>query len=65
VDNIVDVRVDRREERVSLRPGDERVFDLPAQRSLLRIATSAGARPSEFEPGSKDHRYLGCWIEIR
>jgi hypothetical protein len=31
----------------------------------LRVSAAQGARPTEFERGSEDSRYLGCWIETR
>jgi hypothetical protein len=31
----------------------------------LRITSAHGARPTEFERGSTDTRFLGCWIETR
>jgi hypothetical protein len=50
-------------------PGEERTFaiPLPADRQSLplRITSARGARPIEFERGSTDARFLGCWIEIR
>jgi len=53
---------------VSLAPREERAFDVPIDSAThaapLRIITSAGARPSEFEH-SDDTRLLGCWIETR
>jgi hypothetical protein len=29
----------------------------------LRVETSAGFRPSEQDPGSRDQRFLGVWIK--
>ena len=31
----------------------------------LRVTAAHGARPTAFEPGSTDTRFLGCWIETR
>ena len=31
----------------------------------VRVAPARGARPVEFERGSADTRFLGCWIETR
>ncbi len=52
---------------LTLEPREERLLDLPVDRDRnipLRVATSAGARPSDVEH-SDDRRFLGCWIETR
>jgi hypothetical protein len=50
-------------------PGEERLFEIPAIRGRvavpLRVTSARGARPAEFERGSTDTRFLGCWIETR
>ena len=52
-----------------LAPQEERLIEVPEARNApavpLRIATTAGFRPYLVEPGSTDHRFLGCWIETR
>jgi hypothetical protein len=52
-----------------LRPGEERLIGVPvgagAPGTRLSIANSAGARPMDFAPPSRDARSLGCWIELR
>ena len=55
-------------QELSLAPREEHLVDLPGggrERVLIRIASAAGARPSDVEPGNADRRRLGCWIEIR
>jgi hypothetical protein len=56
-------------ERMSLGPGEQRDLRVPLdpqrRAALLRITTSTGFQPSEVEPGSRDTRLLGVWIEIR
>jgi hypothetical protein len=56
-------------ERLVLAPGEERLVALPSSissgASTLRVSAAQGARPTEFEHGSVDSRYLGCWIETR
>jgi len=56
-------------QELSLNPGEERLIDLPMdpnrRAETLRVSASAGARPTEFERGSSDTRFLGCWIEVR
>jgi hypothetical protein len=53
---------------LSLAPREERAFEVPLDPATLaaklRIVTTAGARPSEFEH-SDDTRLLGCWLETR
>jgi len=48
--------------------GEERRVQVPLdpQRgvALLTITTSAGFRPSAFDPKSRDDRFLGVWIKI-
>jgi hypothetical protein len=52
-----------------LKPGEERLVTLPISVGTgavwLRVTAAHGARPTQFEPGSTDARYLGCWIETR
>jgi hypothetical protein len=50
----------RREETV-LKPGEERLLVLPSG-SVNRIRSSAGFRPSEVDPKSRDTRLLGVYI---
>jgi hypothetical protein len=69
VANTVILESDGWREQLVLAPGEERLVALPLTsstgRSRLRVSTAQGARPTEFEPGSTDSRYLGCWIETR
>jgi hypothetical protein len=56
-------------QELSFQPGEEKLIDLPMdpnrRAETLRVTASAGARPTEFERGSSDTRFLGCWIEVR
>jgi hypothetical protein len=56
-------------EQLVLAPGEERLIVLPrvasSGASALRVSAAQGARPTDFEHGSTDSRYLGCWIETR
>jgi hypothetical protein len=69
VANTVVLQGDGWQQYLTLSPGEERVVTLPfTQGSMplrLRISAAHGARPSEFERGSPDTRFLGCWIETR
>ena len=52
-----------------LAPGEERLvslpFTAPTGAMRLRVTAAHGMRPTEFEQGSTDSRFLGCWIETR
>jgi hypothetical protein len=52
-----------------LAPREERLVTLPfpADSGPMRIRVTAanGARPTEFERGSTDARFLGCWIGMQ
>jgi hypothetical protein len=69
VANTVLLEGDGWRQQLVLAPGEERLVALPAPvssgASALRVTASRGARPTEFERGSTDRRYLGCWIETR
>ncbi len=53
-------------EVLTLAPGEERRVQVPlapGQRAVLVTATTtAGFRPSESTPGSRDERFLGVWV---
>ena len=55
-------------ESIGLAAGEERRIDVPMDQSRgaarLRITTSAGFRPSEVDPKSRDDRFLGVWVKI-
>ncbi|HVB39138.1 MAG TPA: hypothetical protein VND92_11390, partial [Vicinamibacterales bacterium] len=52
-----------------LTPGEQREIEIPRLPGTLGtqvgISTSAGFYPYLVSPGSTDHRFLGCWIELR
>jgi hypothetical protein len=68
-DNIVTLDAGGREEDIALTPGEERRVELPLERNrgsaLVRIRSSAGVRPSEHDPGSRDSRLLGVYVMMR
>jgi hypothetical protein len=46
-------------------PAELDVEPTPLDGTLRMTITPAnGFRPSEFTPGSRDHRFLGCWEEV-
>jgi hypothetical protein len=69
VANTIVLTGDGWQQYLTLAPGEARHVTLPfAQPSTplhLRVSAAHGARPSEFERGSNDTRFLGCWIETR
>ena len=56
----------RREIRMN--PGEEQLIDVPvdAERggAVLQVETSAGFRPAEQDPASRDQRFLGLWVRV-
>ena len=56
---------DGRREEIALKPGEERRIELPLDPAsgsvLVRIRSSAGFRPSEVDPNSRDTRLLGVF----
>ena len=69
VANQVTLEGDGWREVLALSPGEERIVTRPVPAESgglrLRITAAHGARPTEFERGSTDARFLGCWIETR
>jgi hypothetical protein len=53
---------------VALAPREEKVVAVPldarSRAGLLRIRAEQGFRPSETNPGSRDRRFLGVWLEM-
>ena len=66
VANDVTIRVGAEEQRVTLQPGEERPVTLPAASHdgayVATIRTSAGFRPSDVDPQSRDDRILGVFV---
>ncbi|MEQ1727738.1 MAG: hypothetical protein ABL982_05095 [Vicinamibacterales bacterium] len=69
VENRVTIEVDGTRQEFALAAGEERELPLVSPHdgtfSTLRVTSVSGFRPSQVEPGNKDLRYLGCWIELR
>jgi hypothetical protein len=69
VANLVTLEGDGWREVLTLSPGEERIVtrQVAAESGGMRLRATAahGARPTEFERGSTDTRFLGCWIETR
>jgi hypothetical protein len=55
-------------ESLGLGAGEERRVQVPSDvargAAWLRITTSAGFTPSEVDPNSRDHRFLGVWVKV-
>lgn len=70
VENLVTIDMDGTRQELVLAPGEERELPLPANNeggalSTVRVTSASGFRPSQVEPGNKDLRYFGCWLELR
>jgi biotin transporter BioY len=69
VSNRLTLEVDGRSEEIELQPREERMISVRhasgRAATLISFHTSQGFTPSRVEPGSTDHRFLGCWIELR
>ncbi len=69
VENVVTIDVDGNRQDVTLAPREERELTIDRRQSgpysTLRVTARTGFRPSQVEPGNKDLRYLGCWLEPR
>jgi hypothetical protein len=69
IDNTVALDAGSWRATVTLKPREERQFEIPdaANRPgiVLRVQTSTGTRPADVEEGNQDKRLLGCWIETR
>jgi hypothetical protein len=63
----VEVRIGSTTRHVALTPGQTTPLIFPAvfDAQLMQVTTSDGFVPADVEPGSRDHRLLGCWIEVR
>ena len=66
VPNEVTIRVGDQEQRVTLQPGEERPVTMPGASHdgafVATIRTSAGFRPSDVDPQSRDDRFLGVFV---
>ena len=55
-------------DELRLGPGEERRIDVPLEiarpATLIRFTTSAGFRPSEMDPNSRDTRFLGVSVKV-
>lgn len=64
--NVVTLESGRWREELTLQGREERRIDVPIDASrgaaLLTIRSSAGFRPSEVDPGSRDTRFLGVFV---
>jgi hypothetical protein len=69
VANTIALRSGEWSETVTLGPRESRTIELPEapdERVLaLTIEATAGYRPVDVDPGSRDDRWLACWVEFR
>jgi hypothetical protein len=65
--NIVTLRTRGWNSRLSLAGWEEREVEIPLDRAsgavVLQVRTRNGFRPHDVDPGSRDTRYLGVWLE--
>ena len=68
VDNTVSLEFSGRREEIALKPGEERRVELTLDATtgsvLVRIRSSAGFRPSDVDPNSRDTRLLGVYCRV-
>jgi hypothetical protein len=68
VENTVTLEYGGRREELALKPGEERRIDVPTDpaggSALVRIKSSAGFRPAEADPRSRDSRWLGVYGRV-
>lgn len=71
IDNVVDVAIDSRLDRVTLKKDTEStvylrpepgVYAYSSHQIVLRITTAAGFHEQQFNPGSTDQRLLGVFV---
>lgn len=64
--NVVTLESGSWRDALTLQPGEERRVDIPIDGSrgsaLVSIRSSAGFRPSEVDPASRDTRFLGVYV---
>jgi hypothetical protein len=68
VENTVLVQAGAWRDEIKFGPGEERRIEVPLNHqrgaTRLRFTTSAGFRPSEVDPSSRDTRFLGVWVKL-
>lgn len=66
VDNTISVEFGDRREEIVLKPGEERLIEVPVDAATgtaaVTIRSAAGFRPSEADPSSRDSRLLGVYV---
>ena len=69
VDNDVTLESAAWPERLLLKPGEERLVQVPTEggrrATPLRVTATTGFRPADLDATSEDLRFLGVWIEPR
>jgi hypothetical protein len=66
--NHVTVTIAGADTRLDLNPGEERRLSVPMDGSrgavLLTFDVAGGFRPSAHDLSSRDHRFLGVWVQV-
>jgi hypothetical protein len=68
MDNSVTLESGTWHDHLVLRPGEERVVEVPVRAgpgTQLTVLSADGFRPADVDPKSSDDRLLGVWIETR
>ena len=68
VDNSVTLESGTWHDDLALKPGEERVIEIPVGAgpgTRLTVLSADGFRPADVDPKSSDDRLLGVWIETR
>jgi hypothetical protein len=52
--------------KLAMSAGEERQIELPSsgRAAVVTLAASAGFRPSDVDPKSRDTRFLGVWVKL-
>ena len=68
IDNRVTLETGTWRHVLQMGAGEEQQVEVPLDAgrggSVLRLEASAGFRPSEHDPGSRDQRFLGVWVKV-
>jgi hypothetical protein len=69
VDNRLRIQSGQWQDELRLAPSEERRIDVPVDNrrgaSIIRFSVDSGFRPSAVDPSSRDHRYLGVWVQVQ
>jgi hypothetical protein len=68
VENVVTIAVGEWRRELRMAAGAEQLVEVPLDQprggAVVQFGTSAGFRPSEHDPDSRDQRFLGVWVKV-